>query len=126
MASDNAITIVGNMTRDPEIRQTSLGETIATMGLAWNNRYRKDDEWVEEPHFFDVVAYGQTADNIAKTITRGMRVVVYGRLNLDQWTDQKDGSQRQKVKIVASEVSPSLRWAKAEVERNPRADTDET
>ena len=123
MASDNFITIVGNMTRAPEIRQTSQGEAMAAMGLAWNNRYRKDDDWVEDAHFFDVVAYGQTAENIAETIKRGMRVLVCGRLDMSRW-ETKEGEPRQKVQIVASEVSPSLRWAKADVEKNPRKDTD--
>lgn len=118
MAFDNTVVIVGNVTRDPEIRQTSVGNAMTNMGVAWNNRYRKDDDWVEEPHFFDVVAFGQLAENISESITRGMRVVVYGRLSFRKWETEM-GEARQKVEIIADDVSPSLRWATARVEKNP-------
>lgn len=118
MAFDNTVVIVGNATRDPELRQTSFGNSMTTMGIAWNNRYRKGEDLVEEPHFFDVVCFGQLADNVSESITRGMRVVIYGRLNFRKW-ETEAGEQRQKVEIVADDVCPSLRWASARVEKNP-------
>ena len=120
MAFDNTVVLVGNVTRDPEIRQTSVGNTMTTMGLAWNNRYRKGEDWVEEPNFFDVTCFGQLAENVSESITRGMRVVVYGRLSFRRW-ETDNGEPRQKVEVIADEVSPSLRWATARVEKNPYA-----
>jgi len=119
VAFDNTVVIVGNVTRDPEIRQTSVGKPITNLGIAWNNRYRKGEETVEESHFFDVVCFGQLAENISESITRGMRVVVYGRLNFKRWETEM-GEPRQKVEIIADDVCPSLRWATAHVERNER------
>lgn len=117
MAFDNTITVVGNVTRDPEIRNTSGGNAMTTFSVAWNNRYRKGNEQVEESNFFRVVCFGSLAENISESITKGMRVVVYGRLNQRRW-ETETGEQREMMEITADEVSPSLRWAKARVEKN--------
>jgi len=116
MAFDNNVIVVGNVTRDPELRFTPSGAAVANFGLAWNRKGRDGEEIVS---FFDVTAWNQMAENIGETITKGMRVVVYGRLDQRSWETQ-DGDKRSKVEIVADEVAPSLRWATAEVHRNPR------
>ena len=118
MAFDNTLVIIGNVTRDPEIRQTSGGNAMTNLAVAWNNRYQRDGERVEEAHFFDVTCFGQLAENVSESITRGMRVVVYGRLNQRKW-ETETGEQRQKVEITADDICPSLRWATASVARNP-------
>ncbi len=120
MAFDNTLVIIGNVTRDPEIRQTSGGNAMTTLAVAWNNRYLRDGERVEEAHFFDVVCFGQLAENVSESITRGMRVVVYGRLNHRKW-ETETGETRQKVEITAEDICPSLRWATASVAKNPFA-----
>ena len=114
MGFDNTVTVVGNVTRDPELRFTQGGLAVANFGLAWNKR-RKDGE--EETSFFDVACFQQMAENVAESITKGSRVVVYGTLQQRSWENQ-EGERRSKVEIVADDVAPSLRWATAQVTRN--------
>lgn len=118
MAFDNSVTIVGNVTRDPELRFTPSGAAVATFGVAWNRRSQNArGETEEQVSFFDVTCWRQLAENIAESITKGTRVVVYGRLDQRSWETQ-DGERRSKVEIIADEVAPSLRWATAEITRN--------
>lgn len=125
MANGNNVTVVGNATRDPELKFTPSGTAVATFGVAVNRRWqnRQTSEWDEETSFFDVTVWQQLAENVAATIAKGSRVVVSGRLDQRSWETQ-DGEKRSKVEIVADEVSPSLRYATAEVTRNPRDDRD--
>lgn len=116
MAFDNTVILVGNVTRDPELRFTASGTAVASFGIAWNQRSQNSDD---KAHFFDVSCWRELAENVAETVTRGMRVVVYGRLDYRSWEGQ-NGEKRNAVQIVADEVTPSLRWATAEVNRNER------
>lgn len=125
MAADNTVTLVGNITRDPELRFTPSGQAVATFGLAVNRRWqnRQTNEWEEQTSFFDVKCWAQMAENVSESVGRGSRVVVSGRLEQRSWeTDQ--GDKRSKVEVVADEVAPSLRWATAQVSRNERRDGD--
>ncbi|HEY6533187.1 MAG TPA: single-stranded DNA-binding protein [Acidimicrobiales bacterium] len=121
MAPGNSVTVVGNCTRDPELRFTSSGQAVATFGLAVNRRWqnRSTNEWEEAVSFFDVTAWQQMAENVAESITKGSRVVVTGRLDQRSWETQ-DGEKRSKIEIVADEIGPSLRYATAQVVRNER------
>lgn len=123
MAPGNSVTLVGNCTRDPELRFTSSGQAVATFGLAVNRRWqnRQTNEWEEAVSFFDVTCWQQMAENVAESITKGSRVVVTGRLDQRSWETQ-DGDKRSKVEIVADEIGPSLRYATAQVVRNERRD----
>ena len=121
MAFDNTTTIVGNVTRDPELRFTPSGTPVCSFGVAWNRKYQRNGEDVEEVSFFDVTCWSSLAENVAESITKGTRVVVYGRLNQQSW--EQEGQKRNKVEIVADDVAPSLRWAKAKVARNERSDS---
>jgi len=114
--ADNTVTVVGNLTRDPEVTFTKSGKAVANLGLAQSYRKANSDE--EVTSFFDVSAWDTLAENVGDSLQKGMRVVVTGRLQQDSW--EKDGETRTKVKIVADEIAPSLRWASAEVTRNPR------
>lgn len=116
---DNTITIVGNCTRDPELRYTSGGRGVASFGVACNRRYQKDGEWVEQVSFFDVTAWATLGENAASSIHKGDRVIVYGRLEQRSWETQ-EGEKRSKIEVVADEIGPSLRWAQARVERTER------
>ena len=117
MAYDNTVSIVGNVTRDPELRFTPSGAPVCTFGVAWNRRYERSGEQVEEVSFFDVTCWRSLAENVAESITKGTRVIVYGRLDQRSW-DTPEGERRNKVEIVADEVAPSLRWASAQIQRN--------
>jgi len=123
MAAGNTITIVGNATRDPEVRYTPSGQAVATFGVAVNRRWqnRQTNEWEEAVSFFDVTAWQQLAENVAESITKGSRVVVSGRLDQRSW-ETNEGEKRSKVEIVADEIAPSLKYATAAVTRNPKKD----
>ena len=116
MGFNNTVTVVGNVTRDPELRFTPGGAPVASFGLAWN---RKDQNGEEVVSFFDITCWRSLAENVAESITKGQRVIVYGRLDQRSWENQ-EGERRSKVEIIADEVAPSLRWATAEVTKNSR------
>jgi single-strand DNA-binding protein len=113
MGFNNTVTVVGNVTRDPELRFTPGGAPVASFGLAWN---RKDQNGEEVVSFFDITCWRSLAENVAESITKGQRVIVYGRLDQRSWENQ-EGERRSKVEIVADEVAPSLVWATAEITR---------
>ncbi|MCB1003703.1 MAG: single-stranded DNA-binding protein [Acidimicrobiales bacterium] len=121
MAPGNTVNIVGNATRDPELRFTPSGQAVANFGVAVNRRWqnRQTQEWEEAVSFFDITCWGQLAENVAESIQKGTRVVVDGRLDQRSW-ETEQGDKRSKVEIVADEVAPSLRWATAQVTKNER------
>ncbi len=104
MASINRVVLVGNLTRDPELRQTPNGKSVCTLGLAVNDRYKNDaGEWVEKPNFFDIVTWGAQAENCSRYLSKGRPVAVDGRLSYRSWEAQ-DGSKRSKVEVIANSV----------------------
>ena len=117
---DNTITVVGNVTRDPELRYTPSGQANTVLGIAVNRRWmnRTTNEWEEQVSFFNVVAWGSLAENVGESVAKGTRVVVTGRL--EQRTYEKDDEKRVVVEVIADEIAPSLRWATVEVKRNER------
>ncbi|HEY7107013.1 MAG TPA: single-stranded DNA-binding protein [Acidimicrobiia bacterium] len=119
--ADNSVTIVGNVTRDPEIRYTQGGQANASFGVAVNRRWqnRQTNEWEERTSFLNVVCWREMAENVAESIGKGARVIVTGRLEQRSW-ETENGDKRSVVEIVADEVGPSLRWATASVNRNER------
>jgi single-strand DNA-binding protein len=121
MPSDNSVTLVGNVTRDPELRFTNTGQANVTFGLAVNRRWqnRQTQEWEEATSFFDVVCWREMAENVSESITRGARIMVAGRLEQRSWETQ-EGDKRSKVEVVADEIGPSLRWATAQITKNER------
>ena len=121
--ADNTVTLVGNVTRDPELRYTTGGRGVASFGLAVNRRYQSNGEWQEQTSFFDIVAWGTLGENAAGSLNKGTRVVVVGRLEQRSW-DTQEGEKRSKIEVVADEIGPSLRWAKAEVEKVARSGGD--
>ncbi len=119
--ADNSVTLVGNVTRDPELRFVASGQANCSFGLAVNRRWqnRQTQEWEEATSFFNVVCWREMAENVAESIVKGTRIVVTGRLEQRSWeTDQ--GEKRSVVEVVADEIGPSLRWATAQVARNER------
>ena len=87
MANGNNVTVVGNCTRDPELRFTAGGQAVASFGLAVNRRWqnRQTNEWEEAVSFFDVTCWAQLAENVAESITKGSRLIVSGRLDQRSW-----------------------------------------
>jgi len=118
---DNTVTVIGNITRDPELRYTANGQANATFGIAVNRRWmnRQTNEWEERTSFFNVVCWREQADNVAESLSKGARVIVTGRLEQRSW-ETENNEKRSVVEIVADEIGPSLRWASAQVSKNER------
>ena len=110
------VTVVGNLTRDPELRFTPAGAPVTTFGVAVNRRWQNRDnqQWEESTSFFNVTCWRDLAQNVSESLEKGARVLVTGRLEQRSWETQ-DGERRSVVEIIADEVSPSLRWATATV-----------
>jgi single-strand DNA-binding protein len=117
--ADSVVTVVGNLTRDPELRFTGGGKGVASFGVAVNRRYQQNGEWQEKVSFFNVTAWDTLGENAAASLTKGTRIIVTGRLEQREY-ETPQGEKRNVVEIVADEIGPSLRWARAEVERIAR------
>jgi len=117
----NATTITGNLTREPEIRYTKEGQATTQLGVAVNRRWqdRTTQEWHEATSFFDVVCWRDLAENVALSLSKGMRVIVTGRLDQRSW-ETDEGEHRSKVEITADEIGPSLLFATTDVQRTER------
>ncbi|MDQ2754862.1 MAG: single-stranded DNA-binding protein [Actinomycetota bacterium] len=125
MATNSNVSIIGNLTRDPELRFTPSGQATATFGVAVNRSWqnRQTQEWQEQTSFFDVVCWAGLAENAAQSLTRGTRVIVTGRLEQRSWENQ-EGEKRSKIEIVADEVAPSIRFATVAITKNERRNPD--
>jgi single-strand DNA-binding protein len=111
---DNTTTIVGNLTRDPELRFTKAGTAVAHLSVAVNRRRQVDGNWKTETSYFEVRAWQELGSNVCSSLSKGNRVVVTGRLEQRSW-DGEDGTKHSVVEITADEVAPSLRWALADI-----------
>jgi single-strand DNA-binding protein len=105
MAGDiNRVTLVGRLTRDPELRHLPSGTPVLEMGVAVNGRMQDDaGNWVDKPNFFDVKVYGNQAEMLSQHLTKGRRIGIDGRLDWRSWEAQ-DGTKRSKVDVVAQSV----------------------
>jgi single-strand DNA-binding protein len=103
MASLNSIVLLGNLTRDPEVRYTPSGTPVATLGLAVNNRTKQGDDWKDDPCFIDVVVFGKQAESCGEYLSKGQPVLVEGRLRYRSWEGQ-DGQKRSKHEVTAFRV----------------------
>lgn len=120
--SENSVTLVGNLTDDPELRFTAQGAAVANFRIAVSKRIRdpQTNEWKDgDTSFFRVNVWRQLAENVAESLTRGTRVIVTGTLKMRQWETQ-EGEKRSVVEVEATEVGPSLKWATAKMEKTSR------
>jgi single-strand DNA-binding protein len=120
---DNAITVIGNITRDPELKFLNNGQAAVRLSVAVNRRWqnRQTQEWEERVSYFEVTGYGAMAENAANSLAKGTRVIVSGRLEQRSW-ETENGDKRSIVEINADEIAPSLRFATAVVTKTPRAE----
>jgi single-strand DNA-binding protein len=102
MASFNRVILIGNLTRDPELRYLPSGMAVSDVGLAVNDRFKRNDQWVEEPVFVDVTLWGRTAEVANEYLSKGSPVMIEGRLKLDRW--EKDGQKHSKLKVTAEKM----------------------
>lgn len=120
--SDLTITASGNATRDAELRYTQSGKAVCNVTIACNKRVKNaDGEWEDGPAtFIDVTVWDQLAENVAATVTKGLRIVATGDLMLDQY-EREDGTKGQRLKLTATDLAVSLRWATGHMERTNKA-----
>ncbi len=102
MASYNRVVLMGNLTRDPELRYISSGTAVSEIGLAVNDRVKKNDQWVDEATFVDVTLWGRTAEVANEYLSKGSNILIEGRLKYDTW--EKDGQKRSKLRVVAEKM----------------------
>ena len=102
MASFNRVILVGNLTRDPELRYVPKRIPVSDIGLAVNDRVKRDDEWVEDTTFVDVTLWGRTAEVANEYLTKGSPVLIEGRLRYETW--EKNGEKRSKLKVVCDRM----------------------
>lgn len=107
MASFNKVILVGNLTRDPQVRYTPGGSAVAEIGLAVNRSWfdKTSNSRKEETTFIDVTLWGRTAEVASEYLTKGRSVLVEGRLQLDQWDDKESGQKRSKLKVVGENMT---------------------
>ncbi|MBI4379257.1 MAG: single-stranded DNA-binding protein [Nitrospinae bacterium] len=103
MASLNKVFLMGNLTRDPELRYTPGGSAVASFGLAVNRKFKQGEETKEETCFVDITVWGKQAENCAEYLTKGRGVLVEGRLSYRSW-ETEEGQKRSKLEVVANNV----------------------
>ena len=103
MTSFNKVILIGNLTRDPEMRYTPSGTAVATLSLAVNHRFRQGEEMREDVCFIDVVVFGRQAETASQYLQKGGGVIVDGRLSQRRW-EAEDGSKRSKHEVVAQNL----------------------
>jgi single-strand DNA-binding protein len=103
--SVNQVILLGNLTRDPEVRQTPSGQSVVSFSLALNRAYKdqKTNDWVEATDYIDVVAWGPLAERVGQYLSKGRRALVQGRLQSRSW--EQDGQKRSKVEVLANDVT---------------------
>jgi len=105
MSSYNRVTLIGNLTRDPELKKTKSGRSVSDIGLAMNRNWvTEGGEKKEEVTFVDVTVWGKTAENAVQYLSKGRSVLVEGRLQLDNWVDPQSGQNRSKLRVVAESL----------------------
>ncbi|WRS30827.1 single-stranded DNA-binding protein [Actinomycetaceae bacterium MB13-C1-2] len=123
MANDTVITVVGNLTADPNLRYTQSGAAVADFTVASTPRTydRNSGQFKDgETLFLRCSVWRDYAENVAESLSKGVQVIVQGRLVQRQYTPRDGGEQRTVVELQVDEVGPTLRWAKAQVQRTPR------
>ena len=103
MASFNKVFLMGNLTRDPELRYTASGAGVASFGLAVNRKYKQGDDWKEEVCFIDITVWGKQGENCTEYLNKGSAVFLEGRLQFRTW-ETDDGQKRSKLDVVANNV----------------------
>ena len=122
MANETQLTIVGNLTSDPELRFTPSGAAVANFTVASTPKTfdRNSNEWKDgETLFIRCAVWKEAAENVAESLTKGMRVVIQGRLKSRSY-DTKEGEKRTVIELEVDEIGPSLRYANAKVNRTNR------
>lgn len=105
MTSFNKVILLGNLTRDPEVRYTPNGIAVASFAIAVNRKYKQGDETKEEVSYIDIVVFGKQAESCGQYIGKGDSVLIDGRLQQRRWDDKDTGQKRNKIEVVAQSVN---------------------
>jgi single-strand DNA-binding protein len=105
MVSFNKVVLLGNLTRDPEVRYTPSGTAVASFSIAVNRRYKQGDETKDEVSYIDIVVFGKQAEACGQYLNKGDGILVDGRLQQRRWDDKETGQKRSKVEVVAQSVN---------------------
>ena len=125
MASYNRVILIGNLTRDPDLRYTPSGMPVCEIGLAVNDRRKTPEgEWVEEATFIDVTLWAKQAETCSQFLTKGSPVLIEGRLKLDQW--EQEGQKRSKLRVVGERMQMLGTRANGTNGSGPRPGRDES
>lgn len=116
------VTLVGNLTRAPELRYTTGGQPQTTIGIAVSRRYQRDGEWTEQTSYFNIIAWGTLAEHAAASLTKGARIIATGRLEQRSY-DTKDGDKRTVIELNADEIGAGLRYATVDITKVDRSDS---
>ena len=105
MSSLNKVFLMGNLTRDPILKSTPNGNSVADLGMAVNKKYKATDgTWKDDVCYVNLTAWGKTAENAAEYLTKGRTIFVEGRLKFDQWDDRESGKKRSKLSVVVENL----------------------
>ena len=115
--ADSNITLIGNLTRDPELKFTQSGKAQTRFSIAVNRRWQREGTWEEQTSYFDVTTWAVLAENVANTLTKGNRVIVTGRLEQRTW-ETKEGEKRSTIEVVADAVGLDLSKSTAKTAKN--------
>ena len=106
MASYNLVVLIGNLTRDVDLKYLQSGTAVTEIGLAVNDRRKNQNgEWIEETTFVDITLWGRQAEVAGEYLSKGRSVLIEGRLHLDQWDDKETGKKRSRLKVVAEQMT---------------------
>ncbi len=100
----NSVNLIGNVTRDPQVKYTPGGTAVCELGLAINERKKQGEEWVDAPVFVDVTLFGKTAEIAGEYVQKGKKVGITGKLSLDQWKVKETGANRSKLKVTGDRL----------------------
>ena len=122
--SINRVNISGNLTRDPELRQTQGGMAILNIGVAVNDRRKNQQtgEWEDVPNFVDCVVFGTRAEKLAQFLAKGSKVAIEGKLRWSQW--EKDGAKRSKLEVIVDEIEFMSRGQQGQQRQQQTASAD--
>jgi single-strand DNA-binding protein len=123
MADINHVVLVGRLTRDAELKYTNSGQAVTNISVAINQRRKRDDQWVEEGHFFDCVVWGKTAESLSSYLVKGKQVGIEGHLRQNRW--EQEGRTRSKVEIFTTNIQLLGSRSDSSTGAAPRTDRDD-
>jgi single-strand DNA-binding protein len=123
---ESVLTVAGNLTGDPELRQTQQGKSVCSFSLAVNSRTKQGNEWVDgEPTFYRCTAWEELAEHIAQSLRKGHRVLIHGRLKTRTW-QTNEGVDKLDLDLPIDEIGPSLQWATVQVTKVQKGQASQT